>query len=394
MNAHLPITSESRKQKSHVRPQNLPLTTLQNYHKVVQNFIRELSDVLSTNPFELERKIKTILQNFEVEEKIIFRDGSLLMNSYQSDKKNEFLDFETIARLPATRSSFQKEQKLISSLQIERKKIEMLEKEIKDLHDERKKLAETFDSSGITQIKSGQRFSINLKSVSRDLSFDLDQSSFNAGRCRSSYSPSSYIDEKEDSSAKENLSKKDDEIKFLNREISFLNRELKDRQKENSRIVLHFEKILKREKEQSENIIRRLNENLEHKEKEADRLLDRSFSLNEDGALKQALNVETLKQCLENLILEKKEITLKNEELKKSFNELKIHFSSKEEELNNLKCQNHELERVNVELNRKYLEVVQHSSEIMQKYDKIVLKLKGYDKFLADLKLSKRVITP
>lgn len=394
MNAQLPITSESRKPKGHVRPQNLPLATLQSYYKIVQSFIRELSDVLSSNPFELERKIKTILQNFEVEEKIIFRDGSLLMNSSQSDKKNEFQDFETIARLPVTKSSLQKEQKLISSLQIERKKIEMLEKEIQDLHDERKRLAETFDSSAITQIKSGQRFSINLKSVSRDLSFDLDQSSFNGGRCRSSSSPSSYIDEKEDNSAKENSGKKDDEIKVLNREISFLNRELKDRQKENTRIVLHFEKILKREKEQSENIIRRLNENLEHKEKEADRLLDRSFNLNENGALKQALNVETLKQCLENLILEKKEITSKNEELKKAFNEQKSDILSKEEQISNLKCLNYELERVNIELNRKYLEVVQHSSEIMQKYDKMVVKLKGYDKFLADLKLNKRVITP
>ena len=283
----------------------------------------------------------------------------------------------------------QNENSLAKVLRLEKEKVTMLQKELVEIYEEKRAMAAKLRSSDAEISSEVQPFERSRKAVSMDISIDQKNSRLSLSGFPSNLSPTFKGVDSDNKSYQDEIKSKEDEISLLNREITFLNRELKEKTKDTSQIVLRFEKTLKQEKELSENTIRRLRENLENKDKEIERILGKEIVDDEFSLKRRADALKTLKVGLENAFLERREISQKLDYQTKLNQSLQENLEQAENKISNLQKQISELERINETLTKKYLQAANNESEALEKFEKLKVRLRRYEKFLADIQVDK-----
>lgn len=286
----------------------------------------------------------------------------------------------------------QNENSLAKVLKLEKEKVAMLQKEIAEISEEKRAMAAKLRSSDAEVSSEVKPFERSRKAVSVDISIDQKVSRLSSSGFPSNLSPTLKGLGSDSKSFQEEIKSREDEISLLNREITFLNRELKEKAKDTSQIILRFEKTLKQEKDLSENMIRRLKENLENKDKEIERILGKEIVDDEFSLKRRADALKTLKVGLENAFLERREITQKLDYQTKLSQSLQENLKQAENQISNLQKQICELERINETLTKKYLQAASSESEALEKFEKLKVRLRRYEKFLADIQVDKTKI--
>lgn len=263
-----------------------------------------------------------------------------------------------------------------------------------------------FEKNNMLPIKKSETafgFKSNMRSeFGNNLEINNDSSLSNNKSNKSNKSEFGDISRKfvndELKSLKSDVTRRDQEIKMLNKEINLLKKQLIQQTKNSLFLTEKLKKFNLQDEKVKNKIIHNLKVNLKETEKKVNDLHLReeksrkSLLLNSNISQlsrKKSQNFDVMKIGLKNAMKEKKEFQVELEKNKEELKTVKLQLKDLKKELDKKDIKIKEVENINEELTNKYIITAHRETNLNKTIEKLMSKLRAYEKYVNEVKSSK-----